>query len=79
MLCCYVNAQITHEQNNQEDEDFYRKLPSYSSDDSDDVVSAASHDDPIIPDPLDDLSVQLDDGIADDVLLDDDVAVLTTH
>jgi pilus assembly protein FimV len=60
------------EPDSQNDDEFLPQTPVYNSDDN---LNTENLDDPIIPDsdPLDDLSVRLDEGAADDALLDDDV------
>ncbi|WP_415638196.1 FimV/HubP family polar landmark protein, partial [Pseudoalteromonas distincta] len=54
----------------QNDDDFLPQTPTYAGDDD---LGSSLNDDPIVPDPLDDLSVQLDDSLENDMLPDGDL------
>lgn len=53
----------------QSDDDFLPQTPTYANDDD---LDTQNIEDPIVPEPLDDLSIQLDDSLENDILPDDD-------
>ncbi|TMN80772.1 FimV/HubP family polar landmark protein, partial [Pseudoalteromonas sp. S410] len=67
-IVMFLRKKANSQEEPQEDDEFLPQTPTYSNDDVADPL-----DDPIIPDPLDDLSVQLDDHLEDDMLSDDDL------
>ncbi|WP_327078257.1 FimV/HubP family polar landmark protein, partial [Pseudoalteromonas sp. H71] len=67
-IVMFLRKKANSQEEPQEDDEFLPQTPTYSNDDVSDPL-----DDPIIPDPLDDLSVQLDDHLEDDMLSDDDL------
>ncbi|MDO6637921.1 FimV/HubP family polar landmark protein, partial [Pseudoalteromonas carrageenovora] len=66
----FLRKRADGKEETQNDDDFLPQTPTYTDDED---IATGLNDDPIVPDPLDDLSVQLDDNLDNDMLPDDDL------
>uniref|UniRef100_UPI000466A281 FimV/HubP family polar landmark protein n=1 Tax=Pseudoalteromonas sp. TAE56 TaxID=1938596 RepID=UPI000466A281 len=69
-IVMFLRKRASNQEEPQNDDDFLPQTPTYTGDDD---LDPSLNDDPIVPDPLDDLSVQLDDNLENDMLPDDDL------
>ncbi|MGB1305522.1 FimV/HubP family polar landmark protein, partial [Pseudoalteromonas marina] len=69
-IVMFLRKRKGNQEESQADDEFLPQTPTYSNEDD---LATDPLDDPIIPDPLDDLSVQLDDHLEGDMLPDDDL------
>ncbi|WP_288635356.1 FimV/HubP family polar landmark protein, partial [Pseudoalteromonas sp. UBA6610] len=67
----FLRKRANKDEETQDDDDFLPQTPSFTEDEP---QSNDALDDPIIPDPLDDLDIQLDDNHSNDILPEDDIA-----
>ncbi|MBB1430145.1 FimV/HubP family polar landmark protein [Pseudoalteromonas sp. SG43-4] len=69
-IVMFLRKRASNQEEPQNDDDFLPQTPTYTGDDD---LGPSLNDDPIVPDPLDDLSVQLDDSLESDMLPNDDL------
>ncbi|MBB1379147.1 FimV/HubP family polar landmark protein, partial [Pseudoalteromonas sp. SR43-2] len=69
-IVMFLRKRASNQEEPQNDDDFLPQTPTYAGDDD---LGPSLNDDPIVPDPLDDLSVQLDDSLESDMLPNDDL------
>ncbi|MBB1280910.1 FimV/HubP family polar landmark protein [Pseudoalteromonas sp. SR41-1] len=69
-IVMFLRKRASNQEEPQNDDDFLPQTPTYTGDDD---LGTSLNDDPIVPDPLDDLSVQLDDSLESDMLPNDDL------
>jgi len=67
----FLRKRANKDEETQDDDDFLPQTPSFTEDEP---QSNDALDDPIIPDPLDDLDIQLDDNHSNDILPEEDIA-----